>query len=104
MTADRAKDRSLLFHVEGEDLVGFIMREQLIAGLLREGLKVLYRSRIGGEDPKDLPAPQLRQGFLGAQDRQWTIEAAHIQILVESRHRLSCTLEARKLYTKPHRR
>src|SRR5258708_39911709 len=81
------KDRSLLLHEEGEDLVGFIMREQLIAGLLRKGLKVLHRAGIRGKDPKYLPAPQLRQGFLGAQDRQWTIDAAAIQILVESHHR-----------------
>src|SRR5712691_5273788 len=63
------------------------MREQLIAGLLREGLKVLHRARIRGKDPKYLPAPQLRQGLLGAQDGQRTIETAHIQIFVESRHR-----------------
>jgi len=63
MTADRTEDRSLFLHEEREDLVGFSVREQLIARLFCKGLKNPLRIRDRCKDPKDLPAPQLRQGF-----------------------------------------
>src|SRR5438270_14068716 len=101
MTADRTRDRSSLLHQEGEDFVRFLVREELIARLFCKGLKILYRTRIGSQDQKYLAALQLSQGLLGAQDGKRALEATHIQIPVESRHRRSCALEVWKLYHKP---
>src|SRR5882672_3233389 len=91
---------SLLLHEEGEDLVFLRVRNELIAGLLGESLKILHRPGIGGQDPKDLPAPDLRKGLLRAQDGKRTIESAYIQVLVEGRHHRPLALEGQKLYTK----
>ena len=52
-TQHRAERRqppaSLLPHEEGEFLVRFGVRQQLVPGLAREGLEVLHRARVGGD-------------------------------------------------------
>jgi len=65
--------------------------------LCAECLKVLHGPRIRArtEGPARSPA---RQGLLGAQDGQWTIEAAHIQILVERYHLAAGTRNAETIY------
>jgi hypothetical protein len=62
--------------VVNEFLVDGLLREEIVAGLLSEGLEVAHRSGIRCQDLQHLAAGHVRQRFFGAQDRQRAIQAA----------------------------
>src|SRR5690349_11904660 len=72
----------LLAQEEGEFLLGRGLREELVAGLLREGLEILHRAGVGGDDAQHLAGGHLVQRLAGAQDRQRAIHSARVQLLV----------------------
>src|SRR5690606_22853740 len=73
----------LALHEEGELLLRFGMREELVAGLLGKSLEVLHRAGVGRDDLEHLPGLHVVQGLLRAQDGQRTVEAAGIEFFVE---------------------
>lgn len=63
-------------------IVTRLLRQQGIAGLLAEGLEIPTRMRVGGQHGQHLPAFQLSQRFLGAQDRQGAIQPPGVDFLI----------------------
>jgi len=82
----RSSERSSLLLHEERETCRFIMREQLIAGLLRECRKSFTTPDPwqGPEGPARSPAPP--KAFLARRMGSGQLRAAHIQILVESSH------------------
>jgi len=83
-----------------KDLVGFVMREQLIAGLLRRKPESPSPSPDPWQEPEvPAPLPNSAKAFPPWRaEWQRTIEARTSRILVESRHRPSRRSKQRKLY------
>src|ERR1700687_1419595 len=76
--------RLLLAHVEHEFLLPFRLRQQRIAGLLRERLEVLYRARVGRHDAQYLAADHLVERLARAKDRQGTVHPPGVELFVVS--------------------
>src|SRR4030095_2949287 len=74
---------SLFLHEEGELAIGLVVREQLVAGLAREGLEVLHRARVGGKHLQHLARLQIGQRLFRAQDGKRAVQPAGIEFLVE---------------------
>lgn len=73
----------LALEIEFEDLVGFGIRQQVVAGLLREGLKILYRAGVGGHNAQYLAGGHFGKCFLGTQDRQRTAQPLDIKLTIK---------------------
>src|SRR3954454_22641687 len=86
---------SLFLHEEGEFAVRFGVRQQLVAGLAREGLEILHRARVGGEDLEHLARAQVGQRLLRAQDWKRAIQSARVEFLVEVHGRFGSTRSIR---------
>src|SRR5688572_16482147 len=73
----------LALHEKGELLLRLGVRKELVAGLLGEGLEVLHRAGVGGDDLQHLAGGHLVQRLLGAQDGQRAVEPAGVEFFVE---------------------
>src|SRR5688500_14808972 len=73
----------LAFHEESELLVRLAVRKELVAGLLGEGLEVLHRAGVGGDDLEHLPGAHVGERLLGAQDGKGAVEAPGVEFFVE---------------------
>ena len=74
---------SFPFHEKDEFLIVFALTDEVIACLPRERLKIADRARISRDDAENFAAHHFREGLLGLQDRQGTIQAASIELFME---------------------
>jgi len=73
----------LALHEENEFLIFLRLRQQIVAGLLGERLKIAHRSGIRCGYPQYLTANHIGQRFLGLQYRQRTVQAPCIEFPVK---------------------